>query len=147
MTRDNFWSIVRERAVRDRESYLDAWGGTGNVEVATQTSAEITRFNAFKGVTFKRSLEIDKEGVRLALLCAECWYESLADSQVGKEKKDAASMFRRVTELRMKMFGRTQLEATLADRENVVSVPIHKVHALIESGLSPTEFLSTLDQR
>lgn len=147
VTRDNFWSIVREHAVRDRESYLDAWSGTGNVAVLTQTNAEIVRFNAFKGVTFKRYLESDKEGVRLALLCAEGWYESLADAQAGKEKKYATHMFRRVNELRMKLFGRTRLEAMLADCEKFVIVPIHKVQARIQSGLSPTEFLTTQDQR
>lgn len=146
MTRDKFWSIVREHAVRDRESYLDAWGVTGNVDVATKTNAEVARFNAFKGVTFKRSLDSDKEGVRLALLCAECWYESLADCQVGKEKKSAKNMFLRVHALRLKLFGRTQLEATLADSKNMVNVPMHRVSALLESGLAPNEFLATLKQ-
>lgn len=142
MNRDAFWAVARDKAVLDRESFADAWGGTGNVENITQTNAEITRFNALNGLTFKQSLKADTEGVRLALLAAQCWYESLADSQAGNERRSAATMARQVTDLRMHLFGCTQLESVI---QNSVSVPIHLVGKLLESGLAPAEFLATVN--
>jgi hypothetical protein len=135
---NKFWSMVRERAVRDRESYLEAWGETGNLEVIAQTNAEISRFNAFKGMTFKQSLVADKEGVRLALLCAEIWYESLAECQVGKEKQEAIKILRRVYNLRMKLFGQTRIEAALSH---------HRTHALIPGKIFPTELFADMGQK
>lgn len=143
MNRDTLWTIVRERAVMDRECFLDAWSGTGDVEVIDTTNAEIARFNAIKGKTFKDSLVADREGVRLALLCAESWYSGSKSAQVGREKRHATAMYKRTHELRLKLFGQTWLEAMC---DNSVSVPIHKVWDLVKSGLEPHEFLATLKQ-
>ena len=128
----------------DRESFLDAWSGTGNVRVIDDTNAEIARFNAIKGKTFKDSLGSDREGVRLALLCAESWYSGSESAQVGREKRHAATMYRRAHELRTKLFGNTQLETML---ENTVSVPTHKIRDMEQSGLAPRDFLATLDNQ
>jgi len=128
----------------DREGFLDAWSGTDNSQMIDDTNAEIARFNAIKGKTFKDSLVTDREGVRLALLCAESWYLGSASAQVGREKRHAAAMYKRVHELRSKLFGRTRLEAMC---ENSVSVPIHKISDMKKSGLAPREFLATLNQQ
>ena len=128
----------------DRESFLDAWNGTGNVQVIDDTNAEIARINALKGKTFKDSLVADREGVRLAMLFAESWYSGSEDAQVGREKRHAAAMFKRVHDLRSKLFGQTRLEAMC---DNSVSVPIHKIRDLEKSGLAPREFLATLNQK
>lgn len=131
-------------AVLDRESYLEAWENTGNEAMIAEIEAEIARMKALKGIPLAQALTTDREGVRLALLAAQCWFESLADSQVGKEKKSAAAMAKRVSQRRKELFGRTKLEAAVA---SAVSVPIHKVGEMIQSGLAPTEFLATLNQR
>ncbi|MDT8992718.1 hypothetical protein RQP54_17735 [Curvibacter sp. APW13] len=141
MNRETLWPIVRERATMDRLDYLDAWGNTGNEAVLCETQAEIDRFNALKGVGFKDALRMDREGVRLAFLSAECWYSGLYDAQVGQEKRKALAAYKRVREVRLKLFGETQNEAMM---ERCVSVPIHKVGELVKSGLAPTEFLATL---
>ena len=123
----------------DRVSFLDAWSGTGNNQVIDDTKAEIARFNAIKGKTFKESLVADREGVRLALLCAESWYSGSKDAQVDREKRHAAAMYKRVQELRKKLFGKTQLETMIG---NAVAVPMHKIIDMEKSGLAPREFLN-----
>ena len=144
MNRETLWPVVRERAVMDRESFLDAWSGTGNTRVMDDTNAEIARFNALKGKTFKDSLASDPEGVRLAMLCAESWYSGSEDAQVGREKRHAAAMYKRVRDLRSRLFGQTRLEAMC---DNSISVPIHKIRDMEKSGLAPREFLATLNQQ
>lgn len=140
MTLEKIWAMVRESALRERESYLDAWRGTGNVDVLKQIKDQISRLNAFKGASLTNSLETDHEGVRLALICAESWHASLADSQVGQEKILAAGIARRVTDIRMRLFGKTWLEATT---EKSVAMPIHQVADWQKSGLTASEFLSS----
>lgn len=127
----------------DRESFLDAWSGTDNTQVVGDTSAEIARFQALKGKAFKEALDADREGVRLALLSAEFWFSGVQVAQVGREKRKAATMYRRVHDLRSKTFGRTRLEAMV---ESAVAVPIHMAGELLKSGLAPTEFLATLNK-
>lgn len=144
MNRETLWPTVRERAVMDRESFLDAWSGTGDAQVIDDTNAAIARFNAIKGKTFKDSLVADREGVRLALLCAESWYSGSQSAQVGREKRHAAAIYKRAHELRMKLFGNTQLETML---KNTVSVPIHKISDMEKSGLAPRDFLATLNHQ
>jgi hypothetical protein len=128
----------------DRESFLEAWNGTGNVQVINDTKSEIARFNALKGKTFKDSLVADREGVRLAMLSAESWYSGSEDAQVGREKRHAAAMFKRAHNLRSKLFGKTRIEAMC---DNSVSVPMHKIREMEKSGLAPREFLATLKQQ
>jgi hypothetical protein len=127
----------------DRLAYLEAWGKTGNEAVLGGTRAEIERFKALKGASFKSALLMDREGVRLAFLAAECWYSGLYEAQVGQEKRRALAGYKRVREVRLKLFGKTQNETMM---ERCVSVPIHKVGELVKSGLAPTEFLATLNQ-
>ena len=78
------------------------------------------------------------------MLCAESWYSGSEDAQVGREKRHAAAMFKRVHDLRSKLFGKTRLEAMC---DNSVSVPIHKIIDMEKSGLAPREFLATLNQQ
>ena len=144
VNRETLWPIARERAVLDREDFLDAWSGTGDSQVIDDTNVEIARFNAIKGKTFKDSMATDREGVRLALLCAESWYSGSADAQVGREKHHATAMYKRVNELRLKLFGKNKLEEIF---DNSVAVPIHKIKDLEKSGLTPRDFLATLDQQ
>lgn len=134
--RESLWKIAVNKAVLDRHAFLDAWGGTGNTEVLQQTGEEIDRFLAFKGKSFKEALVADREGVRLALLSSENWFEGLADAQVGKEKRAAASLFKQVNALRCKLFGLTRVEFELS---KMVSVPMHKVLELMKSGLGHSE--------
>jgi hypothetical protein len=128
----------------DRESFIDAWGNTGDDQVIADTTSEIARFRTLKGKTFKESVSADREGVRLALLAAECWYSGSESAQVGREKRHAAAMYKRVHQLRSKLFGSTLIEVTL---KNAVSIPTHKVSEMIKSGLTPTEFLASLNNR
>lgn len=138
------WSQVQERAIRDREDYLDAWRGTGNEAVIRDIEAEIARTKALKGLQLARAIAVDREGVRLAFLAAQCWFESLADAGVGAEKTAATVMANRVTEKRIKLFGRTRLEVEMA---RAVSVPTHQVGKMVQSGLAPSEFLGTLNRQ
>ena len=144
MNRETLWPIVRERAKMDRLDYLEAWGNTGNELVLSETRAEIERFKSLKGAGFKDALLMDREGVRLAFLAAECWYSGLYDAQVGQEKRKALAAYKRIREVRLKLFGKTQAETMM---ERSVSVPIHKVGELVKSGLAPIEFLATLNQQ
>ncbi len=143
MNRETLWPIVRERATMDRLDYLEAWGNTGNENVLNETRAEIERFKTLKGTGFKDALLMDREGVRLAFLAAEYWYSGLYDAQVGREKRKALAGYKRVREVRLKLFGKTQNETMM---ERCVSVPTHKVGELVKSGLAPTDFLATLNR-
>jgi hypothetical protein len=134
MNRESLWPTVCDRALMDRESFLEAWSGTGDNQVKDDINAEIARFRLLKGKTLKESMAADREGVRLAMLSAECWYLGTESAQVGREKKHAAAMYKRVHEVRSKLFGRTKLESMIA---NSVSVPLHKVKDLIKVGLDP----------
>ena len=78
------------------------------------------------------------------MLCAESWYSGSEDAQVGREKRHAAAMFKKVQDVRSKLFGETRLEAMC---DNSVSVPIHKIIDMEKSGLAPREFLATLNQQ
>jgi hypothetical protein len=128
----------------DRRDYLEAWANTGNEIVLSETRAEIERFKSLKGAGFKDALLMDREGVRLAFLAAECWYSGLYDAQVGQEKRKALSAYKRVRGVRLKLFGKTNNEEMI---ERCVSVPIHKVGELVNSGLAPKEFLAKLNQQ
>lgn len=138
MNRNEIWTTVRRVAILDREEFLEAWEGTDNQEVISDTCTKIERFKKLKATDFKAAMDADSEGVRQALLSAEIWFRGLSDANVGKEKRHAQAMYKRVFKLRMNLFGKTQTEAVI---ENCVSVPIHRVTKLIESGMSPSEFL------
>ena len=142
-TKKSLWAKIQEMAVLDRESYLDAWKNTGNEKLIIEIEDEIARTKALKGLQLTKAMITDREGVRLAFLAAQCWFEALADSQVGAEKTLAIAMAKRVTEKRNKLFGRTKLEAMVVD---TVSVPIHKVGQMLQSGLPPREFLDALNR-
>lgn len=142
--RQSLWAKVRDRAVQDRESYLDAWANTGNATVIAEIEADIARIRALKDHTLSQALSKDPEGVRVAFHAAQCWYESLEASQIGNEKALAAAMAKRVVAKRLSLFGRTPMEKAFG---NSVSVPINKVAKMIESGLSPSEFLKTLQEK
>jgi len=136
LNRESLWKIVVNKAVLDRHAFLDAWEGTGNTEVLQQTGEEIARFLAFKGKSFKEAVAADREGVRLTLLSSENWFEGLADAQVGKEKRAAASTFKQVNALRCKLFGLTRMESEMS---KMVSVPMHKVLEMVKTGLAQPE--------
>lgn len=123
-----FLTSIIENAIQDRMAYLDAWSNTDATEVAESTQAEINRMRALKGKSLARALKADAEGLRLAMLAAEGWYESLADAQVGKEKKMAERRFHKTQALRIHFFGKTRLEAMI---ENCESAPIHLVAGIL----------------
>lgn len=136
MNRDTLWTIARERAVLDRQEFLACYGG-----VNADAESEIERFHVFKGMPFKESMSLDREGVRLALLAAECWYTGSCDAQVGREKRHASAMYKRVHELRCKLFGLTRLESEM---RKCVSVPLHEVGEIMKAGLAKPGTFCTL---
>lgn len=142
MNRKSLWTAAAERALRDREAFLDAYGSTGNIEVLGDTSAEIARLVVLRSQSFKAALAKDPAGVRVALIYAQSWCESLADAQASPgERSEARQLGASILALRLKLFGKSRLETSL---DTTVLVPAHKIHDLVASSLSGGAFLATL---
>jgi len=141
VNRDALWVIIIDRAIEDRMAYRDAWSNTGDDCAIAEIATEIAGHKALKKHAFMVALAADREGVRLAMLAAECWCEGLFGAQVSSEKKAALTKLRQVRDLRKKLFGLTINEVKI---QNSVSVPMHKIQDVFASGLTPMEYLVTL---
>ena len=129
LNRESLWKIVAYTAVLNHRTFFDAWEGTGNSKVLQQIGEEIVRLMTVTQKSFKEAVAADSEGVRLALLASENWFDGLADAQVGKEKRAAVSLFKQIKVLRCKLFGITQLEFEMS---KMVAVPMHEVFELVK---------------
>jgi hypothetical protein len=116
MNQNEIWALAREKAVEDRLEFATC---VGEGQMFESAQSEIKRFKAMKGYTYSQARAADGEGVRLALLAAECYYQGLKDAQIGKEKRSAAAMFKRVNSLRVKHFGLTKLEVMVSKATRV----------------------------
>ncbi|KWT98247.1 MULTISPECIES: hypothetical protein [unclassified Variovorax] len=105
-------------AVLDRESYAQAYGGKGP-EAEAATALKFA-FEALRGKSLKSLTSEERETARLALIYAEQWEASLAEANEGlpdaQEPLREAAAFRK---MRLRLWGRTAMEAALADGKHV----------------------------
>jgi hypothetical protein len=114
-------------AVQDRISLSDAY--PENSEHWRSAREEALQIRALKGRHIDELGEDEQNAGFLAFVHAEQWVESLAESNPGpkveEENRRALRLFR---EVRLRRWGKTQLEAMM---ENAVSVDVRK---LMENG-------------
>jgi len=123
---DDLIRRIVTRAMDDRVAFLDAV--RNNPAMVEETQREIAQISALKGLSLKGALDADKEGVRIACIYAEQYWDGLADAPVGREALNAKSMFKIVRAFRKKRFGATQLESRIAEMKSVPILEFLKMH-------------------
>lgn len=103
-----------EPALNDRTSFLDAVRGDADAEAVTK--AEIVVIGALRGKRLAVLSEDERRAAMLALLFAEQWESSYADSDpkspAGIQASKGAARFKGA---RLRLFGRTTFERMVSE--------------------------------
>lgn len=111
-----------EAAMLDRESYEDAV--RGDTSTMAEARATLEKLKALKGKKLAKMSADERHTAMLAFLYGEQWESSYADSNPGPtwEKKSRA-LAARYREVRLRRWGKTQLETILAAAKSVTVFP------------------------
>lgn len=107
-------------AILDRESLAEAYDGVG--EAADRARELAAAFEALKGRKLTQLTNAEAESARLCFIYAEQYEQSRADARVESGTRWAQDPKRRAEsfkEVRMRRWGRTQMEADIANAGTV----------------------------